>query len=495
MPDTLLDRLHAAYQVLGGTDAEGNPVHVNIFDPRVISFASGDGVRRPPAAAVAAGLSALVDTTESSLEDYMFMKPHEAFGSAIYDDFANNGIPPEVAINLCGASGTTRIFIAFLWACGSPGDVFLVPRSFYHPLAEWCDISRVGLELVDTRREDDYKLTAESLDRWYAANPDLAGKARGLFLFNPTQTGAVYTEAELKEIGLAIEQHDLVVLEDSVFAGTEFPGAPQIRHLGAVLPELNSRIVTLRGASKTHNLANIRIGWACGGDLAIINKMREHIVMSQTTIPHIAKSMAAAALRAPQSYRDLNSAECGRRSTLVTELVAACNQELAAWSDQPPLEVPHQPQAGHGIMISAPGLLDSTLGVGNGIRNSIDATRFFLCEAMVAMSPGYSLGFDGPELRLSIGSVGADRTYARTAASEFAAVFETLADTLDRLGLKHSGQCRDLRDLFAEQAQEASEDMFAPGRDLITEGFMERALPAMKAYLKRNAKRGHGTLA
>ena len=479
----LVDRLQIGRDALGGVDADGARTHPSMFDPEVISLAHGDGTRRPHNSVVAAGVAALLETQTASLDDYMFLQRHEEFEEAVTADFVRHGIPPEIAANVCVDSGTTRLFAAFLHAYSEPGDMFLVPRSYYHPLPAWCELGKVGLELVATSGTDDYKLTASALDTWYSQHR--GARPRGLFLFNPTQTGALYRHDELVALAEVIRRRDLVVLEDSVFAGTEFPGRPPVRQLSASAPDLAERVVTLKGASKAFNLANIRIGWACG-PASLIHRMSAYTVATLATVPFLAKAMALAALRAPADYLAVNAAECAERAALITALVDECNSTIGG---RPLFTVAHQPQAGHGILVTAPGLVGRRLPSGAMIANSIDVTRFLLSAAKVAASPGYSIGFDGTELRLAFGSVGVKHTYSPGTADELRSALHQLAAI-----------CGGSRQDIARQVYEASETVtngstghrrehFQPGRELITVAFRERITPAVRRLLGHRAVR------
>ncbi|HEX2300147.1 MAG TPA: pyridoxal phosphate-dependent aminotransferase, partial [Pseudonocardiaceae bacterium] len=392
-------------------------------------------------------------------------------------DFVSRGIPSEIAANVCVDSGTTRLFAAFLHAYSEPGDVFLVPRSYYHPLPAWCELCRVELELVATSRTDDYKLTAAALDAWYSRHR--GPRPRGLFLFNPTQTGALYSHDELVALAEVIRRRNLVVLEDSVFASTEFPGQPAVLPLSAAAPDLAERVVTLNGASKAFNLANIRIGWACG-PAALIRRMNAHTVTTAATVPFLAKAMALAALRAPADYLAVNAAECAERAALITALVDECN---GATGGEPLFTVAHQPQAGHAILVTAPGLRGRRLPSGATINSSIDVTRFLLSAAKVATSPGYSLGFDDTELRLAFGSVGVKHTYPPGAAHELRSALHQLAAICGGSRQDVTRRVYEASEAMTHGSPENCREPFHPGRELITTAFRDRITPAVQQLL------------
>src|SRR4051812_39419541 len=68
------EKLRRARNVLGGRNENGCPAHPSMFDTDVVSFAHGEGIRRPHPTVVAAGVRALLDYRTSSLENYLFLQ-------------------------------------------------------------------------------------------------------------------------------------------------------------------------------------------------------------------------------------------------------------------------------------------------------------------------------------------------------------------------------------------------------------------------------------
>lgn len=457
-----------------------------MFDADVISLAHGEGVRRPHPSVPGAGIAALLDVERSSIDNYLFLERLTHLDEALVDEFERLGVPVDTASALCINSGTTPICMSFLWATSQPGDIFLSPRSYYHPLASWCEITRVALGCIPTTREHDYKLTKEDLERWWSrADGDARRRLRGVLVFNPSMTGAVYSAEELADLAVFVERHDLLVLEDAIFSGTEFAGV-EVARLAAV-PGMCCRVVTVNGGSKAHGLANLRIGWGCG-PRQIIARMQHHATATTATVPQVAQAMALAALRAPPGYAAQNTTECQHRARLIESLVSEVNDRLVqrAGAAAPQIVVEHRPHAGHSILLSVNGLAGMRWGDGQSIHDSIDVTRYLLADARVAVSPGLSLGFDRCEVRLSFGCVGAAATYAGTRDAELVAAVDTVAEYLPTgTTLRRGG--RELASAGDERFQTPSG--FAAGRRLIRDALLERIAPSLDRLTESNA--GH----
>jgi aspartate aminotransferase len=476
-----IHRLNRARLVLSGLDEDGAPAHPGMFDSDVISFAHGEGVRRPHPRVIYAGVRALLDTDESSLDNYLFLKAFPQFEDRIARDFMSQGIDEQIARNVIIDSGTTRLFCAWLGVVSKPGDIFLAAPTFYHGLAKWCHLFRTMLICVPTQRANQYKLTRYDLERFYSTRirSGELRRPKGLFLFNPTQTGAIYTSTELEELADFALANDLQMVEDCVFLHTCYDDEP-VPHL-ALFKNVSSRVVTFDGGSKAYSLANIRIGWACGPQL-LIDAMKAYSVATSATIPHIAKAMALAAMEAEDLYFDVNRNECRERALLVRDCVVKINSTIVKEAGKRigsvPIRVEHMPRAGHSILLSFNRFRGLRGWQGEPIRDSIDLVRYLLSEARVAFCPGLSSGFSDCTVRLCFGCVGLEYTYQGSKRAEALQALKAVLPFLKLRSLKLqnaiAAECTDLTD--AQQ-----NDGFQRGRTLTREALLERVLPALVA--------------
>lgn len=480
-------RLKEARLVLAGKGLDGRKVHPGMFDTDVLSFSHGEGVRRPHPAVVAAGVEALMDTERSTLENYQFLMREPLFDKAIVEDFIEEGIASEIAENICMDAGTTRLFYAYLHAVASPGDVFLTPFGYYHALASWCSLQNVELWCVPTQVERDLKLTRADLKRWYErwVQTGQVRRPRGIFLFNPTYTGAVYGRQELADLASFCLEHDLHVIEDSIFMKTRFDLREPVAHL-ASCEGMAERVVTVTGGSKAFGLANLRIGWGCG-PRAVIERMNDYTVMTLATVPHVAKAMAAAALRGPKGYLEGNARECQRRAELVITLVDRLNEIVAeevGLEARRPIQVMFRPKSGHSILLSFNGIAGLHAPQGFVIENSIDVVRYFLIAARVSFAPGLSHGFGDCTVRATFGCMGLEHTYENT--GERTKVLKLLLERWNGTGVDLSI----VRDLLPGERPATYDDAdnpgFRAGRHMIQEALLSRVVPALVELFRYN---------
>jgi aspartate aminotransferase len=479
-------------RVLAGENDHGTKVHPSMFDEGVISFAHGEGMRRPHPTVVAAGVRALLDTETSALDGYLFLQRMKPLDDAIAGFFMAEGVDPSTASNICVDSGTTRLFLAFLQAVANRGDVFGVAPTYYYPLANWCEMADVRLVCVPTRRSHEYKLTRQDLEDWHEhhARAGSIPGLRGLFLFNPTQSGAIYTREELEGIASFVAAHDLVVLEDCIFALTEYDPLEERHHLVSC-EGMQDRVVTITGGSKAHGLANIRVGWGCG-PRSLIETMNAFTITTSATTPQIAKIMALAALNVPREYHLVNAREARDRAALIMDLIAIVNREVHVDTHGAPgegiIQVEHAPRAGHSILLSFDGMRGLRCADGTVIADSVDVARFFLRDARVALAPGLSNGFDGCQMRLCFACVGLRHTYASSHAAEVIAALEEVVACASRAGL----DC--LRDICpvpsaAPRSVPAWNSGFSEGRAMIRTALLDRIAPALSRLVASNRTR------
>ncbi len=139
---------------------------------------------------------------------------------------------------------------------------------------------------VETRFEDEFKLTVEALER--AVTP----KTKALLLNFPCNpTGATLSPDEVLAILRFAERHDIIVLADEVYAELcyEDPLPETLCSFGS-FPEFRNRVVVLNGFSKAWAMTGYRLGYACGPADIIdaMMKIHQYGIMSAPTLAQAA---------------------------------------------------------------------------------------------------------------------------------------------------------------------------------------------------------------
>jgi aminotransferase len=158
-------------------------------------------------------------------------------------------VDPEREITVtCGA---TEAMISSLLALVNPGDEVIVFEPFYEnygPDTILADAKPVYVPLQPGVPLD--------LERLAAA---FSSRTRAIIVNTPSNpAGRVLTRIELETIRDLCVRHDALAVTDEIYEHIRFEG----EHIPiATLPEMQSRTITISGASKTFSVTGWRVGW------------------------------------------------------------------------------------------------------------------------------------------------------------------------------------------------------------------------------------------
>ncbi len=190
-----------------------------------------------------------------------------------------------------------------------PGDEVLIPQpSFvsYEP----CAVLAGGVSrIIELKEENQFRLTKEEL------LAHVTDQSKLLVLpFPNNPTGAVMTKEDLEEIAQVIQEKDLYVLSDEIYAELTYEGT----HVSiASLPGMKERTILLNGFSKAFAMTGWRLGYACGPKEIIeqMTKVHQFAIMCAPTNSQYA---AVEALRnGDDDVEEMRAAYNGRRRYLM----------------------------------------------------------------------------------------------------------------------------------------------------------------------------------
>ncbi len=159
-----------------------------------------------------------------------------------------------------------------------PGEEVLIPEpSFvcYKPLT----IASRGVPIVlETKQEDQFRLTAEELES------KITPKTKLLILPYPNNpTGAVMRRENLEAVAEVVEKHNLFVLSDEIYGELTYG---DYRHVSfAEIGGMKERTVLVNGFSKAFAMTGWRLGYAAGPKEIIrqMTKLHQFGIMSAPT--------------------------------------------------------------------------------------------------------------------------------------------------------------------------------------------------------------------
>lgn len=185
----------------------------------------------------------------------------------------------EVLITVGGSEGIDIALRAML----NPGDEVLIPQPSYVSY-EPCAVLAGGTPvIIELKAENEFRLTAEELEE------AVTDKTKVLVLpFPNNPTGAIMERADLEAIAKVIEEHDLFVISDEIYAELTY----KEKHVSIVeLPGMQERTILINGFSKAYAMTGWRLGYACGPKEIIEQMLKIHqfaIMCAPTTSQYAA---------------------------------------------------------------------------------------------------------------------------------------------------------------------------------------------------------------
>ena len=167
----------------------------------------------------------------------------------------------------------------------SPGDEVLYHEPCFVSYAPTVRLAHATPVAVETRAEDEFRLTVEALER------SVTPKTRALLLNFPCNpTGATLSREDMAAILAFAGKHDLMVLADEVYSELNYEAEDPPLASFAGFPEAKDRVVLLNGFSKSWAMTGYRLGYACGPADVIdaMMKIHQYGIMSAPTLSQAA---------------------------------------------------------------------------------------------------------------------------------------------------------------------------------------------------------------
>ena len=263
------------------------------------------------------------------------------------------------------------------------GDPVIIPAPYWVSYPAQLHLAGAEPIFVSTTAEEDFKLTAETLQKTIEAEG-----ARGLILCSPSNpTGATYTAQELAALGEVIQAHpDFVVFFDAMYDRLYFDG-PVAPDLVAQTPAIAEQVLTFNGFSKTYSMTGWRLGYAIG-PREVIQAMGTLQSQSTSNTTSFVQYGGLKALELDDEILETRRQAFQRRRDLI---VAALNEIDGVFCPTP--------SGAFYVFPDFSAYLQQEEG-GPGFVDDLAMTDYLLTEANVAVVPGSAFGSPGG-LRLS----------------------------------------------------------------------------------------------
>ena len=280
-----------------------------------------------------------------------------------------------------GAGGKQVLFNA-LMASLNPADEVVIPVPYWVSFAGIVQLAE-AVPVFLRPASPTLKFTPDELAACITA------KTKWLILNSPSNpSGIGYTAAELRAIAEVLRQYPQVyVICDDIYEHLTY-GDFTFATLVGVAPELQSRVVTLNGVSKSYCMTGWRIGY-CTAPPELVKAMAKVQSQSTSSPNSMAQWAAIAALDGPIDFIAENCRAFAVRRQLVCDALNAIPGVSCA-----------APDGAFYVYPSISGLIGKKQPDGQVIETDADFVRYLLEAGEVAVVPGIAFGLS-PYFRIS----------------------------------------------------------------------------------------------
>lgn len=338
----------------------------------VIGFGAGEPDFPTPAHIVAAAVEAVKDPKNHKYTPAKGLPElRAAIASKVKADSGVEVDPNNVAVTNGGKQAVFQAFAGLV----DDGDDVLLPAPYWTTYPEVIRICGGNPIEVFAGSEQGYKVSAAQLEAARTENTKV------LLMCSPSNpTGAVYTRAELREIGQWALDNGIWVISDEIYEHLVYEG--EEAHILAEVPELADQTIVVNGVAKTYAMTGWRLGWMFGPEdvMKKVTNFESHIT---SNVSNISQRAAIAALTGDQGVvAEMKAAFNQRRQTLVKML-----QDVRGF------DVPH-PTGAFYVFPNVEALLGEDIN-GATARTTAELAEIILDQAKVAVVPGEAFGAPG----------------------------------------------------------------------------------------------------
>lgn len=280
--------------------------------------------------------------------------------------------PANVLVTNGAKQAVTQTFATLL----DPGDEVLMPTPYWTTYPEVISLSGGVTVPVFADAEQNFKITVAQLEE------KRTDKTKAVLICSPTNpTGAVYTPAELREIGQWALDKGVWVIADEIYEHLLYDGA-EPAHIVKEVPELADQTVVINGVAKTYAMTGWRVGWMIGPKdvITAAANLQSHLT---SNVCNVAQRAALEAVSGPlTAVEEMRKAFDSRRRTMVKML-----NQIDGFT------VP-TPQGAFYVYASVKDVLGREIA-GQVAHTSAELAQIILHEAEVAAVPGEAFGPSG----------------------------------------------------------------------------------------------------
>ena len=184
---------------------------------------------------------------------------------------------------ILGTVGGSEAIDIALRAMLNPGEEVLIPQPSYVSYVPCAVLAGGKPVIIELEEKDQFKLTKEKLLEKITPNTKVL-----ILPFPNNPTGAIMEREDLEEIAKVIEEKDIFVISDELYAELTYKG----EHVSiAAIPGMRERTVLINGFSKAYAMTGWRIGYAAAPEIILTQMLKIHqfaIMCAPTTSQYAA---------------------------------------------------------------------------------------------------------------------------------------------------------------------------------------------------------------
>ncbi|QSX08615.1 pyridoxal phosphate-dependent aminotransferase [Alkalibacter rhizosphaerae] len=286
----------------------------------------------------------------------------------------DNGLeysPDQIIVNSGAKHSLSTAFQSIL----NPGDEVLVPVPYWVSYPEIVRIAGGVPVFLKTKKENDFKMTAEDLDK------AITSKTKAIYLNSPSNpVGAVYTKKELEELAKVILRHEIFVVSDEIYERLLYDGEKHIS-IASLGEEIKEWTILVNGMSKSHAMTGWRIGYTAASKdvITAMGKVQGHAVSHPSSITQYA---GIGALQCPDHFLSEMVEEYDVRRKFCVDRLNQIKELSYIY-----------PKGAFYVFIDVSKLFGRTFK-GKVIEGSMDYANLMLEHYQVALVPGIAFGAD-----------------------------------------------------------------------------------------------------
>ena len=315
---------------------------------------------------------AAIEGIHQNYSKYMAVNGYEDFREAISLKFKrDNNIsysPDQIVVSTGAKQSIANVVLSTV----NPGDEVIIPAPYWVSYEEIVKMAEGVPVIIETKIEDDFKITAEQLQN------AISDKTKLMIYSSPCNpSGSVYLEEELRSLADVLVNHpQIIVISDEIYEHINFTDS---YFSLAAFDDVYNQVVTVNGVSKAFAMTGWRLGYI--GAPEWIAKACTKIQGQFTSgASSISQRAALAAISAdPIVVGEMKDAFLERRNFIIEKLRAISGIKI------------NQPEGAFYVFPDVSDFFGKVIG-DRKIENADDLCLYLLEEAKVALVTGNAFG-------------------------------------------------------------------------------------------------------